>query len=284
VLAVSAWHLARSGVTPQFVEVFRRSMRIGLVTVLLAGVAVTLSGHIQAQIMTKQQPMKMAAAEALCSTEADAGFSLFSIGSIDASCDEVKSVHVPGLLSLLATNSTNGTVEGVNDLQKADVAKYGPGNYIPSLPVTYWTFRLMMGLGILTILVALLGVWVYRRGRAPRGWFARIAVVASIAPFLANSFGWIFTEMGRQPWVVVPNPTGNTAVHLLTQDGVSPTVGSATVLISLVAFTLLYGVLGIVELVLFLRYAKAGPLPEHDDDGGTGDGSNDEQRPMAFAY
>ena len=289
VLAISAWHLAR--VQPD-TDTFRRSLRVGMATVLIAGVAVTLSGHVQAQIMTEQQPMKMAAAEALCSTETGAGFSLLAIGSINGSCDEVKSLTVPGLLSFLSTNSTSGTVQGIKELQAQAVAKYGPGDYVPSLPVTYWSFRLMIGLGMLSILVALLGVWVFRRGRSPSGrWYARLAVLVSVAPFLANSFGWIFTEMGRQPWVVVPNPTGLAAVRLLTKDGVSPTVGVGTVLTSLIAFTLVYGLLAVVELTLFLRYAKAGPLPEpardhgsDHDHGSVNEGDSDERRPMAFAY
>ncbi|MFI5099629.1 MAG: cytochrome ubiquinol oxidase subunit I [Actinomycetes bacterium] len=287
VLGVSAWHLARREPASAHVDVFRRTVRVGLVAMVVAGVAVTLSGHLQAQIMTKQQPMKMAAAEALCSTERGAGISIFAIGSISAKCDEVKSITVPGLLAFLATDSTDGTVQGVNDLQAAAVARYGPGDYVPSLPFTYWSFRLMIGLGMVAVLIGLLGFWLYRRGRSPASrWWVGAVVVAAVAPFLANSFGWIFTEMGRQPWVVAPNPTGNPAVRLLTQSGVSPSVGVGSVVASLVAFTLVYGVLAVVELTLFLRYAKAGPLdePVPGEPGGDEPGETDQTRPMAFAY
>ena len=106
----------------------------------------------------------------------------------------------------------------------------------------------------------------------------RIAVLI-LTPFLANSFGWIFTEMGRQPWVVVPNPTGQDAVRMLTRDGVSPSVGAGTVLISLVVFTLLYAALAVIELRLLVRYAKAGPQPDPDT---SRDAAGD--RPLAFAY
>ncbi len=284
VVAVSAWHLARKNARPSDVEVFRRTVRVGLITVVLAGIAVTGSGHLQAQVMTKQQPMKMAAAEALCTTEKGAGFSIFALGTINAKCDEVKSVTIPGLLAFLSTDSPNGTVEGVDDLQAQMVARYGPGDYIPSLPVTYWSFRLMIGLGVLTLLMGLLGFWGYRRGRTPTGrWWVRIAVGGAIAPFVANSFGWIFTELGRQPWVVVPNPTGNTSIRLLTSAGVSPSVGAGTVLVSLIVFTLLYGMLAVVELTLLLRYAKAGP-PDDPFPGGADDDASSEQRPMSFAY
>ncbi len=281
VLAVSAWHLTRRDAE---VDVFRPAFRLGVLAVLLAGVGVVLTGHVQGQIMVDQQPMKMAAAEALCSTEKGAGLSLFAVGNINASCDEVKSVTIPGLLSFMSTNDPNATVEGVNDLQREAVAKYGTGDYIPNLPITYWSFRLMIGLGLVTVGVALVGMWLARRGRVPQNaWFARVAVLTALAPFLANSFGWIFTEMGRQPWVVVPNRTGVLAVRMLTRDGVSPSVGTATVLTSLIAFTVLYTVLGVIELKLLLRYAKAGP-PQLTDVERAEPGQHDPDRPMAFAY
>ncbi|MDP9240435.1 MAG: cytochrome ubiquinol oxidase subunit I, partial [Actinomycetota bacterium] len=170
------------------------------------------------------------------------------------------------------------------DLQREAEAKYGKGNYVPNLPVTYWSFRLMIGLGLISVAVALVGVWLSRRGRVPdRRWFRRVAVLTVVAPFLANSFGWIFTEMGRQPWVVVPNPTGVDAVRMLTRDGVSPLVGTPTVLASLIAFTLVYAVLGVITLRLLVRHARAGPAPMTDSDLAE-PGDQDPDRPMAFAY
>jgi cytochrome d ubiquinol oxidase subunit I len=280
VLVVSAWHLGRKD---REVDVFRPAFRLGVVAVLAAGLAVVVSGHLQGQIMVKQQPMKMAAAEALCNTEKGAGLSLFAVGRINASCDEVKSVTVPGLLSFMSNDDPDSTVQGVNDLQREAVAKYGAGNYIPNLPVTYWSFRLMIGLGLLTFAIGFAGLWLSRRGRIPDSrWFRRAAVLTVVAPFFANSFGWLFTEMGRQPWVVVPNPTGVFAVRMLTTDGVSPTVGTATVLTSLITFTLVYAALAVVELRLLVHYVKAGPAAAAISTTEHGDGDPD--RPMAFAY
>ena len=277
-LAVSAWHLARRDGD---VATFRPSFRLGVLAIVVSGLAVVGTGHWQGQIMVKQQPMKMAAAEALCNTEKSAGLSLFAVGSIDAKCDEVKQVTIPGLLSFMSHNDVNSTVEGVNDVQAAMAKRYGKGDYIPSLPVTYWSFRLMIGLGLLTVLLGLVGWWLSRRGRVPtQRWFARAAVVVVVAPFFANSFGWIFTEMGRQPWVVVPNPTGVDSVRMLTADGVSPTVGTATVLTSLIVFTLLYAALAVIELRLLTRYAKAGPPADAGDEPTEAE----PDRPMAFAY
>ena len=268
VMSISAWHLSRERHT----DVMLPSMRLALVTVLLAGVGTAVTGDLQARLMTLQQPMKMAAAEALYDTTAPASFSLFTVGSPDGS-RELFSVRVPRLLSFLATGSFDGRVEGIHDVAAASAATYGAGDYVPNIPVTYWTFRLMIGFGLLAGLLALVGLWLTRR-RATRPvprWFFRAALAALVLPFAANSVGWIFTEMGRQPWVVYG--------VLRTADGVSPSVGAAGVLTSLVVFTLLYGALAVVDGVLMVRYAKAGPPsiePPADD--------TDAPRPLAVAY
>ncbi|HEU5475489.1 MAG TPA: cytochrome ubiquinol oxidase subunit I [Actinophytocola sp.] len=249
VVAISAWQLRR-GTAP---EVFRPSMRLALVTVLIGSVGVVISGDLQAKIMTDQQPMKMAAAEALYQTDAPASFSVFTIGTLDGT-EEVWSIRVPGLLSYLATGSFDATVEGINDIQAAEEQKYGPGDYRPNIPVTYWTFRLMIGFGALMALLSVVGLWVFRRGRTPTSRLFYAAAIAAVTlPFLANSMGWIFTEMGRQPWVVYG--------VLKTAAGVSPIVSTGMVLTSLIAFTVLYGVLAVIDGMLMFRYAKAGPPP-----------------------
>ena len=248
-VAISAWNLARS----RYPEVFRPSIRLGLWTVLVASLGVVLTGDIQARLMTQQQPMKMAAAEALWDTVAPASFSIFTIGTPDGT-QELWSLRVPRLLSFLATGTWDGRVEGINQLQAQAVATFGPGLYTPDIAMTYWMFRLMIGFGLLAALVSVIGLWLTRRraGRFP-AWFGTVALLGLVTPFAANSAGWIFTEMGRQPWVVFG--------VLQTADGVSPSVGWASVLTSLIVFTLLYGVLAVVEVVLLIRAVKAGPPP-----------------------
>ncbi|OLL86551.1 Cytochrome d ubiquinol oxidase subunit I [Pseudonocardia sp. Ae263_Ps1] len=246
-VAISAWNLAKD----RHPEVFRPSARVGLWTVLVAGLGVVVTGDLQARLMTEQQPMKMAAAEALWDTVAPASFSLFTIGTPDGT-QELWSLRVPRLLSFLATGTWDGQVEGIRQLQAQAVATFGPGLYTPDIPMTYWTFRFMIGFGLLAGLVALVGLWLTRRRarRVPR-WFGVAALAGLVTPFAANSAGWIFTETGRQPWVVFG--------VLRTADGVSPSVGGATVLTSLVVLTLLYGVLAVVEVVLLVRAVRAGP-------------------------
>jgi cytochrome d ubiquinol oxidase subunit I len=115
VLAISAYHLARKDPDSRDVEVFRPSIRIGLVTVLIASLGVIVTGDLQARLMTEQQPMKMAAAEALYDTTAPASFSVFTIGSLDGS-KELWSIRLPGVLSFMATGSFDGKVEGIKHI------------------------------------------------------------------------------------------------------------------------------------------------------------------------
>jgi cytochrome d ubiquinol oxidase subunit I len=253
-MGISIWQLTRDKQT----DAFRRSMKLGVVTVLVATVGVLLSGHLQAQIMTKQQPMKMAAAEALWNTEKSAGFSLFAYGDVSRGRNKID-IKIPGLLSFLAHNNPNSTVQGVNDIQQEYVKLYGPGDYKPVVGITYWSFRLMMGLGLLSALFALLAVWLARRRRlVGNSWFGRLAIAAIAAPLLANSAGWIFTEMGRQPWIVFGK--------LKTVNGVSPGVAFGTVLTSLIVFTLLYAVLAVIEVRLLVRAVRAGLPEEHHEE------------------
>jgi cytochrome bd ubiquinol oxidase subunit I len=260
-VAVSAWHVARKS---KDTGMFRRAMRLGLVVTLVAGLATAVTGDIQARLMDSQQPMKMAAAEALYSTSSAASFSLLSVGSLNGN-QEVWSVRVPDLLSLIATLDPHGTVQGINNVQRAYAKKYGPGDYKPYIPVTYWSFRLMIGFGTLAVLFALLGLWLTRGGRVPRRrWFYRASIAAVATPYLASTMGWIFTEMGRQPWTVFG--------VLLTRSSVSPGVSAWTVLTSMVVLTLLYGGLGVIAGWLMIRTVKAGPPPAQPDTPETGTG------------
>jgi cytochrome bd ubiquinol oxidase subunit I len=247
VITVAAWHLARGNDS----QLFRRVLRLGLSVTLIAAIATAVTGDIQARLMESQQPMKMAAAEALYNTESPASFSLFTIGSLSGN-QELWSIRVPYLLSLIATLDPHGTVQGINNVEGAYVKKYGPGDYKPYVPVTYWSFRLMIGFGLLAGLIALTGLWLTRRRRdIPRSsWFYRIAIWGVVLPYLGTTSGWIFTEMGRQPWTVFG--------VLTTQQSVSPGVTPSSVIISMTVFTLLYGVLAVLAGKIAFQHVRTG--------------------------
>ncbi len=275
ILAVSLWHQYRRPDTDA--DTFRTSTKLGAWTLIVSGICTTITGDLQGKVMTDVQPMKMAAAEALYNSKSSAPFSLFTIGSLNGS-KEIFSIKVPDLLSFLATGSFSGNVKGINQLQAEYSAKYGAGSYKPVIPVTYWSFRLMIGVGLLAFLVAIWVLWSYRKGRTPNSkWMLWSAMVLPFLPLLANSFGWIFTEMGRQPWLVFGLlPTG---------AGVSPGTTTGEVLTSLIGFTLLYGVLAVIEYRLMIRYIKDG-LPDVSAERDRPDkpDTDDADAPLAFAY
>jgi cytochrome d ubiquinol oxidase subunit I len=253
VAAVCAWHLRRRGAD---VAVFGRSLRMVVPIVLAAALATSVTGHFQAELLVDQQPMKMAAAEALFKTQSHAPLSLFATGDWTPNPKRTNvDVQAGGLLSLVATGSTSGTVRGINDLNAEYRARYGPGEYAPIVAVTYWSFRAMIGAGSLLILLTALALWKLRGdGLLRHRRLLWLMVPAVTLPFVANSAGWIFTEMGRQPWIVQG--------LLRTSDAVSPTVNATSIWLSMLGFTALYGVLAIVGLRLFGRTVRNGPEPD----------------------
>ncbi|TFD51595.1 cytochrome ubiquinol oxidase subunit I [Cryobacterium frigoriphilum] len=260
IISVAAWHLSRN----QHLETMRPALKFGLWMMVIAGIATTLAGDQLGLVMVEAQPMKMAAAEALYTTAtgANASFSVFTLGTPDG-VSELFSVRIPYLLSFLSTHTFDGTVEGINNLQAEYVATYGPGDYTPTIWITYWSFRWMIGLGLAHMLVAVVGLWATRKGRLPRAqWMWKVAIWSFPFSLLAMSVGWVFTEMGRQPWIVFG--------LMRTQDGVSPGVSGVEILISLIAFTLLYGTLAVVEFRLILRAVQKGPddAPAVDSESG----------------
>jgi len=281
VMAVGLWHLRKPDVG-QNARMYRRATRIGAWVTLVSALGVVVSGDLQAKIMTEVQPMKMAAAEALYNSEtSQAPFSLLTIGSLDGSREKF-AVKVPGLLSFLATGSFDGSVEGVNEIKAAYQKQYGADptarvfsqSYTPTIPLTYWSFRIMIGLGMVGALIALAVLWLTRGDRIPRHrlWFW-VIMATPLLPLFANSFGWIFTEAGRQPWIVFGVMT--------TTHGVSPNVSGAEVWTSLITLTLLYAALAVVEVKLLFRFIAAG-APDFEEPIDPAD--RDENAPLVFAY
>jgi cytochrome d ubiquinol oxidase subunit I len=305
VAGIAAWWMVRLARTkrPESIElarnVYRPAVILGTVVMLASGVGVALTGDAQGKLMFEQQPMKMASAEALCHTEKPASFSIIAIGDVSgANCEDVKTFNVPALLSFLAHNDFSTEVKGVENLVTEYQAKYGtnypddpalgslagkPIDYVPNLPVTYWGFRMMIGFGAVSAAIGVLALWLTRRGRIPGSrWFPWLVLGGIATPFLGNSAGWIFTEMGRQPFVVVPNPSGVDGVWMFTAQAVSH-VTTGEVWTSLIALTMVYAALGVVEVYLMRKYVRGGvdavmPPKKPDDSDKPGEDT------LAFAY
>jgi cytochrome bd ubiquinol oxidase subunit I len=255
VLGISAYHLIRK----KEISLFSRSFRIAAIFAVIGLVGVIGVGHNQTQEMVRTQPMKLAAAEGLWHTEDPASFSLLTLVDQDHDQDIV-SIRIPYLLSVLAYDNVKGPVQGILDIQKEYETKYGPGDYVPNITVSYFSFRIMVFVGFFLLLVALLAlIYVLRKKPIEKMKFLKLFPYLLILPYLSNSAGWILTEMGRQPWVVFG--------LLKTQDAISPNVSAGMVLTSLIGFTLIYGVLMAADIYLLIKYAQKGAGSENDTTG-----------------
>lgn len=282
-------------------EIWRPIARFGLIVTLIGGIGVTGTGHFQGQEIVELQPMKMAAAEGICMDTEGAAFTVAQFGSCPLEGDTAeptKFIEVPGVAAFMSHNDFTAEVQGVADIQKRMVellnanpdftAKYGDAaqyDFRPPQMATFWTFRLMIGLGMVAFLVAAWGLWATRKGMVPDSkWLSRLAVLNMPLPFIAASFGWIFTEIGRQPWIVVPNikglengdPVGS--VMLMTDSAISPNVPAGQMLATLIGFTLLYAILGVIWFILMKRYAVEGIHTSKKASGGENVGS------LSFGY
>ncbi len=248
VLGISAWHLLRKS----NVEFFRASTRLALAFALIGSVMVGIVGHAQGQHMVQTQPMKMAAAEALWNSENPAALSLVAFFD-ENTRTEIFALRVPALLSFLSYNQFSGEVKGINQLQAEYVKKYGAGNYIPPVTLSFWSFRIMVGAGLLMVLLAVVSAFLMRQKKfetAPR--LLRLLPWAILLPYIANTTGWLLTELGRQPWIVYG--------LMKTEEAVSKSVTGMDVLLSLILFTLIYGVLMVVDIYLLVKYARRDPM------------------------
>jgi cytochrome d ubiquinol oxidase subunit I len=265
VLGVCCWHFARR----RNEDLFRPAARLALIVLVPVASLNLLVGSEFGVLVTDLQPMKIAASEAQWDTCSHCPFSLFQIGGFSESDPTPSfSIEIPDGLSFLATNSFSGTVQGMNEInqseQKQYARQYGRNqSYLPPVEAVYWSMRGMAYAGSLIALIAIVGAVLYRRRRLERSrWFCWVAVVGAFLPFVATTFGWMLTELGRQPWIVQG--------LLLTNKSNSPAVSTAWIVTSLTVFVLLYLLLIVLDIWLMRRYAGRDPReaePEHGAGG-----------------
>jgi cytochrome d ubiquinol oxidase subunit I len=216
------------------------------------------------------QPMKMASIEALWNNNLDEPGSPFSVLTIfdRTGRGEVWSLRIPRLLSLISCFNLNCEVLGVNQVQAQYEQIYGPGNYIPLMVFTYWGFRTMFYSALLMIGVGGLAVLAMLQKRVEKMKLMKWFPLAIALPYLANTGGWITTEMGRQPWIVQG--------LFKTEQGISPNLTPVMNLITLIGFVVLYAALMVADIFLLTRFAKAGP--DATDKGIIGDSAPAEEK------
>lgn len=234
------------------VEFYKKSFKIGITIGLISGVLLAFAGHFQAQYLVRTQPMKMAASEALWK-DSGSPAAWTVVASIDTkNHTNSGAIKIPYLLDYLSYNKFSGNVQGIDTIQKAYVQKYGPGNYIPPVKTTFWSFRIMTILGGILCILGIIGaVLVWRDKLVKSRWFLHLMVWAIGMPYIGGTMGWIMTEVGRQPWTVFG--------HMQTAASVSPNVTSGELLFSIISFLSMYTILGVVMVYLFARVIKQGP-------------------------
>lgn len=251
IAGISAWKIARK----HDLDLFKRAFRISIIIGLFASFAIMFTGHWQAQYLVQSQPMKMAAAEALWEDSGDpAPFTVFAkVNEAERANDF--DIQIPMMLSFLSFNQFEGSLQGMNSIQEMYEEKYGPGDYIPNVTLLFWVFRIMTGVGGVMFLLGLYGWYTSRTNRIEeQTWYLKLMPFGIALPLIANTAGWLLTEMGRQPWVVFG--------LMKTEDAISPSVTPNEMLFSFIAFTTMYAILGAITIYLFAKHIKK---ENHDD-------------------
>jgi cytochrome d ubiquinol oxidase subunit I len=239
IMGVSAWHLLRGNE----IEFFKRSFRLAAVWALVASVGVAVTGDFHAVEIAKTQPSKFAAMESQWDTQRGVGMNLLLLPDPARECNSIEQICVPNALSMLAFHDPNAEIKGLKDF---------PKELRPFVTPTFLSFRLMVGLGTFMILASLAAIFLSRRqSMEKQRWFLTLMVCAIPAPYLAEQLGWLVSELGRQPWIVYG--------MLKTADAVSKSITATQVALSLLGFTVLYGLLGAIDIYLLVKYAKKGP-------------------------
>jgi len=269
-LGVSAWHLRRGS----SVESFTRTARLSLVILVPGIILAMFVGSELGVIEDRYQPMKIAAAEAQWTNCQPCSFSIFQIGGGKEDMTPTQILEIPHLLSLLATNHWNGAVQGLSSVNAQYQQQYGPGNYVPNVFIQYWSMRVMAYTASLVLILALWGAWNIWRKRLQRArWFLLASTWFVIAPFVMNTAGWFLTENGRQPWIVQG--------LMLTKNGVSPSVSTSWVWITLTLFILIYGIFAVVDGFLMVRYSRK-PLADVEEEQPADEAEEDETLVLTY--
>ncbi|GEN33140.1 cytochrome ubiquinol oxidase subunit I [Aneurinibacillus danicus] len=240
VMGISAYHLIRK----QNVAFFEKSFNIALALGLFAATATPFIGHQHGVNTAQVQPAKAAAMEAIWETQEKMPFHIISIP--DAKNERnIEALSIPYMGSFFYTNNPNGKVIGLKDI---------PIDERPNVNIVYYSFRTMVALGVYFLALVWYGFYLVRKRKlvsSPR--YLKAVLYSMLLPYLAMNLGWTVAEAGRQPWVVYG--------LMKTTEAVSP-ISSSQIIFSLTGLVLFYTILIIADVMLLVKYAKAGPNTE----------------------
>ncbi len=241
VMGVSAYHLLRNSE----IDLFKKAFKIGAAFSIFATIAVFLTGDLHAFEVAKTQPTKLAAMESVWNTQKGAPMYLFIVPNPKEEKNSVEAIGIPKALSILAYHNPNATVKGLKSFPKNDR---------PPILITFLSFRGMVGLGTLFVLIAIFAyAYMKRDALLDKRWFLKMMIYVIPLPYLAIELGWIVAEVGRQPWIVYG--------LMKTANATSTAVSVSQIVMSLIGFVVLYSMLGIIDIYLLIKYARKGPEP-----------------------
>lgn len=253
VLAVSAWKIVHDFDSQ---KAFKQALKAGTVYMLIGTLGVMGTGHLHAQYLCEANPMKLSSMEALWETENPAPFAIMAVINEEKGQNDFE-IAVPALFSFMLYNEPAGEVKGINDLQKANAAKYGPGDYVPDVTGLFFSFRIMVGVGgLMALLAGGLGFLAWKNKLDSFKWLLRLVPWLLPLPFIANSVGWYIAEAGRQPWIVVGLQK--------TADAISPNITGGEVWLTMIGFTVLYLLLAIAALFAALRFIRQTKVTDYE--------------------
>lgn len=238
IISVSAYYILKD----RHIRFAKASIKIALVVVMIASLFQLFTGHRSAVGVSKNQPAKLAAMEAVFDDQTNAP--LYLIGWVDEDNQQVDfGIAIPGMLSYLIGMDTGTKVTGLNSFKPEDR---------PPVNIVFQTYHLMVAIGFTLIAISLLGVFFWWRGTLfKQKWLMWIFVFSVLLPQIANQIGWITAEVGRQPWIVYG--------LLRTSEGLSKAVEAGQVWFSLILFTIIYAGLFILFIYLLNEKIQHGP-------------------------
>lgn len=241
--------------------IYQKSLRIGFVVALVGSLSALGTGDLQMKALVHDQPMKFAATEGLYEDSGDpAAWTLIAWMNTHEQ-KRVFGIEVPYMLSILSYNKPSGYVKGMNTINAELVEEHGEGDYYPPVNTLFWSFRIMAGIAMLTLLVSSLGLF-FTRKKNPilyeKRWMLWVASLMTITPFLANTAGWLVTELGRYPWTVYG--------LFKIEDSISPNVSATSLLISNITYFTLFLVLGGVMVYFVNRQLHKGPEAQEEQE------------------